>query len=187
MRYAIKIAAGLLALAAPFSTQATVGGAHYQPQYDFDELRAFTDNKPVRVEIVGNPFPGIAVDDAARQMLPMIQAARPMRLRSIFTYDKPAELPRPDYRLVLVFDAANDLGSASVCRGVARHKPATPGKVNIYAVYCRNDQPMSETTGWTDASSPGDASVAKLYFDLLSTVFSDAQGLRPQNGGGDRR
>ncbi|HYC64476.1 MAG TPA: hypothetical protein VEC14_07085 [Reyranellaceae bacterium] len=170
----------LLALALPAAAIAAVGGAQYQPQYDFDELRAATHNKPMRVEIFGNPFPGMATDDAARQMLPLIQAARPQRLRTIFTYDKSGE--RPDYRLVLVFDSANNLNSATVCNGEARHQPGKPGRVEVFAVYCRNDQVMSETTAWTDAGGPTDPRLGRMFFDTLSTVFSDAQGLKPHHG-----
>jgi len=175
--------AALLALALPATALATVGGANYATQYDFDELRAFTDGKPLRVEIMGQPpFAGVAADDAARQMLPLIQAGRPQRLRSIFTYDKPAERPRPEYRLVLVFDSADNLNSSTVCEGQSRHKPPVAGQVNIFAVYCRNDQMMSETTGWTAATGPSDPRLGRLFFDIMSTVFSDAQGLKPQRG-----
>ena len=38
-----------------------------------------------------------------------MQAAKP-RPALTFTYDSPVERPRPDYRLVLVFDPALDLG-----------------------------------------------------------------------------
>jgi hypothetical protein len=182
-----KIIAALLAFALPATALAAVSGANYATQYDFDELRAFTDGKPLRVEIMGQPpFAGVAADDAARQMLPMIQAGRPQRLRAIFTYDKPAERPRPEYRLVLVFDSADNLNSSAVCAGQPRHKPPIGGKVNIFAVYCRNDQMMSETTGWTDASGQNDPRLGRLFFDLMSTVFNDAQGLKPQQGN-DRR
>ena len=178
----LRTIACLFALALPASAIAAVGGANYQPQYDFDELRAATHGKPMRVEIFGNPFPGLATDDAARQMLPLIQAARPQRLRSIFTYDKPAERPRPDYRLVLVFDSANNLNSSTVCAGQARHQPPKPGRVEVFAVYCRNDQVMSETTAWTDANGPTDPRLARMFFDTLSTVFSDSQRLKPHHG-----
>lgn len=179
----LKIAAALLGLALPVAAFATVGGANYATQYDFDELRTFTDGKPLRVDIMGQlPFAGVAADDAARQMLPLIQAARPQRLRAFFTYDKPAERPRPEYRLILVFDAADNLNSSTVCAGQSRHKPPIAGQVNIFAVYCRNDQMMSETTGWTAASGPNDPRLGRLFFDLLATVFSDAQGLKPQQG-----
>jgi hypothetical protein len=187
MRKLTKFMTAAAILALPASAIAAVGGANYATQYDFDELRAATDGKPLRVEMHGNPFPGMAFDDAARLMLPLIQAGQPQRLRAIYTYERPPERPRPDYRLVLVFDAADNLNAPDVCVGKPRHGAASPpGKVRVFAVYCRSDQHMSETTGWTDAAGPADPTMAKLYVDILNTVFSDAQGLKPQ-GGGDRR
>ena len=61
-----------------------------------------------RVIVAGNPFPELSQDEMQRRLLPVMQANRP-RPRLTFTYAVPAEQPRPDYRLVLVFDAANGL------------------------------------------------------------------------------
>ena len=177
-----RILALVAAVALPGVAGAAIGGANYATQYDFDELRAATDGKPLRVEIHGNPFPGMAFDESTRQILPLIQAAQPQRLRAIYTYERPPERPRPEYRLVLVFDAANNLNSSTACSGEARHKPPRPGHVDIFAVYCRNDQVMSETTAWTDAAGPTDPRLGKLFFELLSTVFNSSPALRPQNG-----
>jgi hypothetical protein len=115
-----------------------------------------------------------------------MQAAKP-RPALTFTYDAPVERPRPDYRLVLIFDAANDLGSNAVCNGVTRFKPGRPGVFNVYAVYCRNDQVMSETTAWTPASGPADPRIGQLFRELFQVVFSDSPALKPQIGGGGPR
>ena len=104
-----------------------------------------------------------------------------------FTYDAPVERPRPDYRLVLIFDPANDLGGDPVCQGVRRFKPRQPGIFFVYAVYCRNDQRMSETTAWTPATSPTDPRIEQLFRELFQVVFSDSPALKPQIGGGDDR
>ena len=114
-----------------------------------------------------------------------MQAAKP-RPALTFTYDAPVERPRPDYRLVLVFDSALDLGSDSVCRGVTRFKQGQPGLFYLYAVYCRNDQPMSETTAWTPATGPDDPRIQQLFRELFQVVFSDSAALRPLNGRGGR-
>ena len=114
-----------------------------------------------------------------------MRAAKP-RPALTFTYDAPVERPRPDYRLVLVFDSAPDLGSASVCSGVTRFKQGQPGLFYLYAVYCRNDQAMSETTAWTPASGPDDPRVQQLFRELFMVVFSDSPALRPLNGRGGR-
>jgi hypothetical protein len=189
MRFKNKIAAILLGLAglpaAAFA--AVIGGTYYAPQYDFREFFAATDGRNFQVILAGNPLPGVDPSVVARDLLPVMQAAKP-RPALTFTYEDPTERPRPYYRLVLVFDAANDLGSNAVCNGVTRFKPGRPGVFNLFAVYCRNDQVMSETTAWTPATGPTDPRIGELFRELFQVVFSDSPALKPQTGGGgDRR
>jgi hypothetical protein len=58
---------------------------------------------------------------------------------------------------------------------------------HAYAVYCRNDMPMSETTAWTPASSSSDPQVAELFRELFMVVFPDSHALKPQVGDGARQ
>jgi hypothetical protein len=173
------LAGGALVSAA--ASAGTIGSVFYQPQYDFGEFFTASDGKPFQVRLAGTPFAGLDPDTAARELLPVLQAAKP-RPALTFTYAVPPEKPRPDYRLVLVFDAASDLNSSAVCNGVPRLKPGRPGILDIYAVYCRNDQVMSEATAWTAATGPDDPRVAALFRELLQVVFSDSPALRPQSG-----
>ncbi len=113
MRFKSKIAAllALLSLSAcnP-SSVAVIGGTYYAVQYDFAEFFAATDGRNFQVILVGNPFPSMDPNTVARDLLPVMQAAKP-RPALTFTYDAPVERPRPYYRLVLVFNSAPDLGS----------------------------------------------------------------------------
>ena len=169
--------AGLLLLAACASSSSpVVGGTDYAPQYDFSEFYAATNNKTFRVVVAGNPFPQMAPQEMQQRLLPVMQANRP-RPRLTFTYAVPAELPRPDYRLVLVFDAANDLTAARVCAGEIRLKPQRSepaGRLSVFAVYCRNDQVLSQTTATTAAASPEDPRVGQLFSQLFLVMFTDA-------------
>jgi hypothetical protein len=178
---ALPLLAGLLLLAACASPSSpVVGGADYAPQYDFSEFYAATDGKTFRVIVAGNPFPQMAPQmapqEAQQRLLPVMQANRP-RPRLTFTYAVPAELPRPDYRMVLVFDSANDLTAERVCAGEIRLKPHTPeavGRFAVFAVYCRNDQWLSQTTASTPATSPEDPRVGQLLSQLFLVLFSDS-------------
>ena len=183
MRFKSKIVAllGLLALGACASSIAVIGGYYYATQYDFAEFFAATDGRNFQVILVGNPFPGTDPNTVARDLLPVMQAAKP-RPALTFTYDAPVERPRPWYRLVLVFDSAPDLGSYAVCNGQTRTRPNQPGVFYVYAVYCRNDQALSETTAWTRATSPADPSVNQLFRQLLQVVFADGAMYRPLSG-----
>ncbi len=150
----------------------TLGGYNYAPQYDFSEFWAATDGKTFRVIVAGNPFPALPIGEVKARLLPVMQANKP-RPALTFTYAQPAEEPHPDYRLVLVFDPANDLGSGSVCNGTTRLKPGTPGRVYVYGVYCRNDLALSETTGWTEATGPDDPRLGPLFAQLFLVLFTD--------------
>lgn len=187
MRLRNKIAAALLALAAipGAAYAASIGGVWYAVQYDYSEFFAATDGKKFQVVLAGNPFPSLDQATVARELLPLMQAAKP-RPALTFTYEQPPEPPRPDYRLVLVADPADDLNSDTVCRGTTRFRPAQTGQFYIYAIYCRNDMTMSQTTAKTPATGPNDPRIAELFRELFMVVFSDSPALRPY-GGMDRR
>jgi hypothetical protein len=177
MQQVRKLIAAFCIAAATFPAVATeagaiVGGADYAPQYDFSEFFAATDGKRFRVVTAGNPFPSIARDEAFSRLLPVMQANRP-RPRLTFTYEKPVEMPRPDYRMVLVFDPANDLGAQRVCDHQFRHKPPTRGMIYVFAVYCRSEQPLSQTTAWTEAFRPEDPRVGQMFGELFLVLFTE--------------
>ncbi|WP_425066996.1 hypothetical protein [Reyranella sp.] len=165
---------------------ATIGGTFYAVQYDFQEFWTATDGKSFRVVLAGNPFPALPPAQAAAGLLPVMQTAKP-RPALTFTYDTSREEPRPDYRLVLVSNAANDLNGDTVCKGTTRFKPGPAGIVNLFAVYCRNDMAMSMATASTPASSPDDPKVSLLFRELFMVVFSDTPALKPNAGGMGRR
>ncbi len=88
---------------------------------------------------------------------------------------------------MLVFDPANDLNSDPGVQGHdALPAQASPGVFYVYAIYCRNDMTMSETTATTAATGPDDPRIAQLFRELFMVVFTDSPAIRP-NQGGDRR
>lgn len=179
-----KIAAALLVAASlPLAAHAaTLGGADYATQYDYREFYTAVANKTFRAELHGTPFPGLAFDDVARRLLPVMQANKPIPPLT-FTYDRPPEKPRPDYRVILIFDPANDLGADGVCAtGKVRHKPQTPGKIYLFGIYCRNDLALSQTTGWVTATTPEDPNVGDLFKNMFAVLFDPSPALLPQHG-----
>lgn len=175
MRRGLVLLASFL-LSACSASSPTVGGADYAPQYDFSEFYAATNGKTFRVIVAGNPFPELNQDEMRRRLLPVMQANRP-RPRLTFTYAVPTELQRPDYRLVLVFDAANDLTAARVCAGQVFHRPRSPeaaGRFAVFGVYCRNDEALSQATAWTPATGPDDPRVGQLLSQLFLVLFTDS-------------
>jgi len=175
-----------LVLAPAMASAAVIGGTNYASQYDYGEFFSIADHHDFKVVLAGNPFPASELGSVARDLLPVMQAAKP-RPALTFAYDVAVEKDQPDYRLMLVFNAANDLGSKEVCNGVTRGNAAQPGLFRLYAVYCRNNQAMSETTAWTSAGSANDPRVAELFRELFMVVFPDSHALKPQVGDGGRR
>jgi hypothetical protein len=160
-----------------------MGGYDYATQYDYREFFSIADNKPFQVILVGNPFPGMPMDEVANRMLPLMQIGRPPP-NVTFTYAQPSEEPRPYYRMILTFNAVNDIGGDAVCRGKARSTDVgTPGQVKMYAVYCRNDQAMSQVIAWASAERPDAPEMQGLYTELFTVLFPRGQGQHPQNGG----
>jgi hypothetical protein len=149
-----------------------IGGAYYAPEYSWSEFFAVTDGRYFQVIVSGNPFPAMSEAEFKQRFLPVMQAAKP-RPNLTFTYAPPPELPRPYYRVVLIFNAANDLNANSVCAGQIRHKPEATRPFDLYAIYCRNDLPLTYTTAWTQATGPDDPRVAQLMAQLFLVLFPE--------------
>lgn len=166
----LAVLSATLAALSPTRAQ-TVGGVDYAPEYDFSEFWAATDGRYFRVIVAGNPFPQFPIEQVKQRLLPVMQANKP-RPALTFTYQPPPEELRPDYRLVLVFDPANDLTAARVCDGQFL-KPPTPGRVYVFGIYCRNDLALSQTTAWTQATGPDDPRLGPMFAQLFLTLFDD--------------
>lgn len=183
-RCVLLVISALLGAALPFLSPAraqTVGGFDYAPEYDFSEFWAATDGRYFRVIVAGNPFPQLPVEEVKQRLLPVMQVNKP-RPALTFTYQQPPEEQRPDYRLVLVFDPANDLTAARVCAGQFFLKPPTEpraaGRVYVFGIYCRNDLALSQTTAWTQATGPDDPRLGQMFAQLFLTLFDDRRWRR---------
>ena len=74
--------------------------------------------RPFQVILPAIPFPNMSADEVARQLLPPMQATKP-RPPLTFTYDKPLEEPRPDYRLWSWCSTPPTISASDpVCEGV---------------------------------------------------------------------
>ena len=177
-----KVALALLAMAAipTLGFAATLGGFYYAVQYDYREFFWISDGKPFQVILAGNPFPAMSYDTVASGLLPQMQIAKPPP-NLTFTYAQPPEMPRPWYRLYLIADPANDLEAYGVCAyGNPRFRGNIPGRMYLFAIYCRNEIALSQTTAWTNASGPNDPAVQQLFRELFTVVFSNSPALPPR-------
>ncbi len=159
----------------------SVSSEDYASQYDYNQFRLASDGRTFPVRIVGNPFPQLGSDDVDRRLLAVMQANKP-RPRLTFALEKASVGTSPGHRLVLVFDPANEVGAARVCKGEANSGLHVPGQLSVFAVYCRGEVPMSQAIGRTTAAAPEDRDVARLFDTLFQTVFSDAPNIQPNHG-----
>jgi hypothetical protein len=153
---------------------AVIGGTHYAPQYAYGEFFSVADHHAFKVVLAGRPFAGGDLGAAARELLTVMQAAKP-RPDLTFAYDVDAPKDRSDYRLVLVFNPALDLSSKDVCNGTTRVRPGKVGQMRLYAVYCRDNIVLSETMAWTPATDAGDPQVAEMFRELFVAVWPDGR------------
>lgn len=165
----------LLASCAPAS--GSVGGADYDPAYDFSEFYRVADGHNFHVILGGNPFPALSPEETKRRLLPVLQASRP-RPRLTFTYDAPPEPQHPDYRVAVVFNPANDLTAARVCANQIRVRPEPSERTQIFGVYCRNDAALSQAVATTTATSPEDPRLQDTLSLLFLVVFSEQPPIR---------
>jgi hypothetical protein len=175
LKRSFLLVALLLASCAPGS--GSVGGADYDPAYDFYEFYRVADGHNFHVIVDGNPFPALSPGEMKRRLLPVLQASRP-RPRLTFTYAAPAEPQHPDYRVVVVFNAANDLTAARVCANQIRVRPEPTERIQIFGVYCRNDAALSQAVATAVATSPEDPRLQETLSHLFLVVFSEQPPLR---------
>ena len=161
------------ALVPVMASAAIIGGTNYASQYDYGEFFSIADHHDFKVVLAGNPFPGSDLGSVGRDLLPVMQAAKP-RPALTFAYDVAVEKDQPDYRLMLVFNAANDLGSKEVCNGVTRAKPGPARSVQA-------SMPSTAATTWRcrrpplgrRLPAPTTRSVAELFRELFMVVFPE--------------
>lgn len=161
-----------LVVAACTPVSGSVGGADYDPAYDFYEFYRVADGHDFHVIVDGNPFPTLAPGEMKRRLLPVLQASRP-RPRLTFTYAAPAEPQHPDYRVAVVFNPANDLTAARVCANQIRVRPEPSERIQIFGVYCRNDAALSQAVATAVATSPEDPRLQEALSHLFLIVFSE--------------
>jgi hypothetical protein len=151
---------------------ATIGGTFYAPQYDFAEFFAATDHRNFQVVVAGARRRSDC--RGARPAAGDAGASHGQRSLSTTTRRSKGRVPITDCA-----GFQSRLNSSAVCNGAIRLKQDRPGMLNLYAVYCRNDQVMSETTAWTPAIGPNDPRVEGPFRQLFQVVFSDSPALKP--------
>jgi hypothetical protein len=177
-RLAHLVVAGFLALPFSAAQAAVITHDEIHIQYTWEEFFGAADGKEFQVQIRGNPFP-ISTEALNQAVLSKLQK-RSVGPRTTWTVKPDREAAPDQYRLVLVFGAANQLGF-TLCQELPKLNPPpakVAGGVQLAAAYCRGPDPMTEAYARTDSASPDDASFDQLFGQLMPVLFPRRPGLR---------
>jgi hypothetical protein len=177
-RIAALLVTGLLVLSTPVAQAAVITHEEVHIQYTWEEFFAAADGKEFQVQIRGNPF--VMPSEAFQQAVLAGLQKRSVGPRTTWTVKPDREAAPDQYRLVLVFGAANQLGT-TLCSELPKLNPApakVAGGVQVAAAYCRGPDPMTEAYARTDAASAEDRSFDRMVSELMPVLFPRRPGLR---------
>ena len=175
---AALLATGVLAFFAPVAQSAVITHEEVHIQYTWEEFFGAADGKEFQVQIRGNPF--VMPGEAFQQSVLARLQKRSVGPRTTWTVKPDREAAPDQYRLVLVFGAANQLGQ-TLCGELPRLNPAparVAGGVQLAAGNCRGPDPKTEAYARTDASSAEDRSFDQMFSELMPVLFPRRPGLR---------
>lgn len=139
------------------------------PAYTLQEVAYAASGRDLRVVVHGNPFGGDQ-QSFGRTVTGMMQN-RILGVRTNFT-TTPGPSARPDYRVVLAFNLAeNELNSALCSRPTLPTRPPG-GSIIVQGAFCRSGGVLSSATGWLDQPrSIQDPSFRDLIADMTYSLF----------------
>lgn len=144
------------------------------PAYSMNEVAYAANDRDLRVVLHGLPFAGGAAA-LAGAVLPAMQN-RITGVRTTLT-TTPNDSARPDYRVVLIFNATGNLPSWAVCRddAVPTLPPTTPppdGTLVVQGGFCRGGGALTTATGWLDdPKGLNDPGLRQLIGDMTASLF----------------
>lgn len=133
------------------------------------ELVYAASDRDLRTEIVGNPFHSDQATVNAAVTSAMNGAIQFVRTNFTTTPNKTA---RPDYRMLVVFNPADNPLSSLLCsHGPFQTRPAT-GNMQVMVAFCRDSGTLSSATGWiSGVTDPNAPAFRSLIMDATRTTF----------------
>ncbi len=123
----------------------------------------------ILMEVVGNPFDAPQKD--LEQAITQSMTGSHFGLKVAFATTPPEEFASP-YRVVMVFDAAQNHTDSKLCRFDHGIDPQTGDKVRVHSALCAKDKPLTAVSGEVaDASGPGDPRFRQLIRQITVNLF----------------
>ncbi len=133
----------------------------------------------ILTEVTGNPFD--APQEDLEQAVTQSMTGSHFGPRVAFVTTPPEEFSSP-YRVVLVFDAAQNHTNLKLCRFDHGIDPQTGEKVRVHAALCANESPLTAVSGEVgEASDPGDPRFHQLIRQITVNLFPP---FNPDRGSG---
>jgi hypothetical protein len=139
------------------------------PAYTQGEVAYAAADRDLRVVVHGNPF-GMEPQALGRLVTDSMQN-RIMGVRTNFT-TTPNETARRDYRVVLVFNATENLLNSSLCSMNAFATAPPGGPIVLQGAFCRGSGALTSATGWLDeVQAPTDPAFRQFISDMTVSLF----------------
>ena len=125
---------------------------------------------PILVDIHGNPF-GIADEMLADNVL--LHMTNAISRRVLHYTANEAEAQAPGIKVVLLFGADKTANANRICQGkLPSVQPGEGDKIDVRAVFCSDDQLMSDVEGWIKGvTGPDDKRFKVLIGDVTRQLF----------------
>jgi hypothetical protein len=127
---------------------------------------------PLLVEVLGQPFAGPSVDELAPQVAAAMSGqliGRPLA----FTADR-GQAPRPQYRVVLAFNAPDGTDAKALCAGRVETRPGQE-RITALATFCGDGEALASVRGWVSrVEGPADPRFRRLLGQMTRELFGAA-------------
>ncbi len=138
------------------------------PAYTLSEVSYAASNRDLRVVLHGNPFNSDA-QALAQAVLPSMQE-RVFGVNTNLT-TTPNETARPDYKVVLAFNVAENRTNYSLCGDGPIPTRPPGGPIIVQGAFCRGGA-FTTATGWLDdPKGPDDPDFRQLISDMTFSLF----------------
>lgn len=144
----------------------------YYPGYTPTVLNYAATQGGMLTEVVGNPFEQDSQEQLERTIT-RTMATSHFGPRLPFITTPPEDFASP-YRVVVVFDPAQNVNEYKVCRYESEPAAAARknGIVRVHAVLCANEKPLTAVSGQVGGvESPGDPRFRRLISQMSLVLF----------------
>ncbi|MGE5548348.1 MAG: hypothetical protein ACM33T_15695 [Solirubrobacterales bacterium] len=129
---------------------------------------------PMLVEVHGRPFANLA----AAELDPQVAAALSNQVigRVVTFTHRRDDAPRPEYRVVLAFNAPDKTDASELCAGPVATAAAPRDRITVIAAFCDGGRALSSVRGWVaKVDGPADQRFRQLLGQVARDLFGNPE------------